>query len=145
MDGMKKARERYGAEFEAKVALEAIRGELTMAELASRRGVHPTMIAAWKRQAVEGMSSTFADPADSAKTSEAEIDRLHAKIGQLVVERDFWPKGPVDERGRAARDDRAGPRAALDRGAVPSGVDQPLVLATTAQRPRTPRRWRSCA
>lgn len=43
---MKKTRKRYGAEFKAKVALEAIRSELTMAELASRHGVHPTMIAA---------------------------------------------------------------------------------------------------
>ena len=90
---MKKTRKRYSAEFKAKVALEAIRGELTMAELASRHGVHPTMIAAWKRQAVEGMSSTFSNPADAAKTNEAEIDRLHAKIGQLVVERDFLARG----------------------------------------------------
>ena len=90
---MKKTRKRYGAEFKAKVALEAIRGELTMAELASRHGVHPTMIAAWKRQAVGGMSSTFSNPADAAKASEAEIDRLHAKIGRLVVERDFLAKG----------------------------------------------------
>lgn len=90
---MKKTRKRYGAEFKAKVALEAIRGELTMAELASRHGVHPTMIASWKRQAVEGMSSTFSNPADAAKAGEAEIDRLHAKIGQLVVERDFLAKG----------------------------------------------------
>ena len=90
---MKKTRKRYGAEFKAKVALEAIRGELTMAELALRHGVHPTMIAAWKRQAVEGMSSTFSNPADAAKAGEVEIDRLHAKIGQLVVERDFLAKG----------------------------------------------------
>lgn len=90
---MKRTRKRYGAEFKAKVALEAIRGELTMAELASRHGVHPTMIASWKRQAIQGMSSTFSCPADAAKASEAEIDRLHAKIGQLVVERDFLAKG----------------------------------------------------
>ena len=90
---MKKTRKRYGAGFKAKVALEAIRGDLTMAELALRHGVHPTMIAAWKRQAVEGMSSTFSNGADAAKASEAEIDRLHTKIGQLVVERDFLAKG----------------------------------------------------
>lgn len=90
---MKKTRKRYGAEFKAKVALEAIRGELTMAELASRHGVHPTMIASWKRQAIEGMSSTFSGAMDAAKANEAEVDRLHAKIGQLVVERDFLSKG----------------------------------------------------
>lgn len=92
---MKKTRKRYGAQFKAKVALEAIRGELTMAELASRHGVHPTMIAAWKRQAIEGMSSTFAGTVEAAKASEAEMTRLHAKIGQLVVERDFLSKGSV--------------------------------------------------
>ena len=90
---MKKTRKRYGAEFKAKVALEAIRGELTMAELASRHGVHPTMIASWKRQAIEGMSSTFAGTVEVAKANEAEVTRLHAKIGQLVVERDFLSKG----------------------------------------------------
>ena len=90
---MKKTRRRFGAEFKAKVALEAIRGELTMAELASRHGVHPTMIAAWKRQAIKGMSSTFSGTMDAAKAIEAEVTRLHAKIGQLGVERNFLSKG----------------------------------------------------
>lgn len=90
---MKKTRKRYGAQFKAKVALEAIRGELTMAELASRHGVHPTMIAAWKRQAIEGMSSTFSSAVDAGKASEAKIGRLHAKIGQLMVELNFLSKG----------------------------------------------------
>lgn len=60
---MTKTRKRYGAEFKAKVALEAIRGELTMAELSARHGVHPTMIAAWKKQAIDGMATTFAGKA----------------------------------------------------------------------------------
>lgn len=48
------------------------------------------MIAAWKRQAIEGMASTFADVSEVARAiGEAEIDKLHWKIGQLVVERDF--------------------------------------------------------
>ncbi|MGT2572050.1 transposase, partial [Acinetobacter ursingii] len=47
-------RKRYSAEFKAKVALEAIRGEMTVAQLAARHGVHQTMINAWKKQAVEG-------------------------------------------------------------------------------------------
>ncbi len=86
-------RKRYSAEFKAKVALEAIRGELTLAELGTRHGIHQTMIAAWKRQAIEGLSSTFAGKAEAtAGMSEAEIAKLHAKIGQLVVERDFLSK-----------------------------------------------------
>ncbi len=93
---MTKTRKRYGAEFKAKVALEAIRGELTMAELSARHGVHPTMIAAWKKQAIDGMATTFAGKAGSdavAAVSEAEVTKLHAKIGQLVVERDFLQRG----------------------------------------------------
>lgn len=87
---MKKTRKRYSAEFKARVALEAIRGDLTLAELAAKHGIHHTMIAAWKRQAVDGMASTFSGAGDAAKAaSDAEVEKLHAKIGQLVVERDF--------------------------------------------------------
>lgn len=90
---MKTTRKRYSAEFKAKVALEAIRGDLTLAELASKHSIHHTMIAAWKRQAVEGMAVTFSGASEAAKASiEADLDKLHAKIGQLVVERDFLAK-----------------------------------------------------
>ena len=89
----KVSRKRYGADFKAKVALEAIKGELTLAELAAKHSIHQTMIAAWKRQAIEGMASTFSDKAEAAQaTGEADLARLHAKIGQLVVERDFLAK-----------------------------------------------------
>ena len=91
---MKTTRKRYTGEFKAKVALEAIRGDLTLAELAAKHGIHPTMIATWKRQAVEGMAATFSGASDVAKAAgDAEIEKLHAKIGQLVVERDFLSKG----------------------------------------------------
>lgn len=83
-------RKRYSAEFKSKVALEAIRGELTIAQLAAKHGVHQTMINAWKKQAVEGMASVLSGKAEAAEAArEGEIDQLHAKIGQLVVERDF--------------------------------------------------------
>ena len=89
----KVTRKRYGAEFKAKVALDAIRGELTLAELSSKHGIHQTMIAAWKRQAIDGLASMFSGKAEAAvATGEAELTRLHAKIGQLVVERDFLAK-----------------------------------------------------
>ena len=55
----KVTRKRYGAEFTAKVALEALRGEQTLAELSAKHGIHQTMIAAWQRQAIEGLASTF--------------------------------------------------------------------------------------
>lgn len=86
-------RKRYSAEFKAKVALEAIRGEATIAELVSKHGVHQTLINAWKRQAIEGMAGVFAGRAEAAAAErEGELEKLHAKIGQLVVERDFLAK-----------------------------------------------------
>jgi transposase len=86
-------RRRYSAEFKVKVALEAIRGEHTVSEIATRHGVHPNMIAGWKGQAVEGMAATFAGgAAERDHAREGEVKELHAKIGQLVIERDFLAK-----------------------------------------------------
>ena len=83
-------RTRYSAAFKAQVALEALRGELTIAQLVTKHGVHQTLINAWKRQAVEGMATVFSGQAEAAgATRGAEVEKLHAKIGQLVVERDF--------------------------------------------------------
>ena len=63
------------------MALEAIRGDLTLTELAAKHGIHHTMIAAWKRQAIEWMSATFSGAGDAARVaSDAEVDKLHAKI-----------------------------------------------------------------
>lgn len=86
-------RTRYSAEFKAKVALEALRGEQTLSELASRHGLHPTQISQWKRQAVEQMATLFGGGGvTTMKEQEAEVEKLHAKIGQLLVERDFLAK-----------------------------------------------------
>ncbi len=88
-------RRRHGAEFKARVALEALRGELTAAQLAAKHGIHQTMVGEWKKQAVEGLASVFfgKDAAqEGARSSEAEVEKLHAKIGQLVVERGFLAK-----------------------------------------------------
>lgn len=83
-------RKRYSAEFKAKVALEAIREELTTAELAKKYNIHPTMISGWKRTAIENMASAFGGTSPIApQISEKDVEKLHAKIGQLVVERDF--------------------------------------------------------
>ena len=89
-----KTRRRHSPEFKAKVALEAIRGELTMAELSARHGVHATVIAGWKKQAIEGMAATFSSRREAIEAvSDAEVTKLHAKMGQLVVERDFLQCG----------------------------------------------------
>jgi transposase len=83
-------RKRYGAEFKAKVALEAIHEELTTVELAKKYDIHSTIITGWKRTATLNMSSAF-DGKNAAESaiSAGEVETLHAKIGQLVVERDF--------------------------------------------------------
>ena len=90
---MSEHRKRYSAEFKAKVALEAIRGELTVAQLVAKHGVHQTLINGWKKQATEGLAGVFSGRAEAAETGRAvEVEKLHAKIGQLVVERDFLRK-----------------------------------------------------
>jgi transposase len=88
-------RKRYSADFKAKVALEALRCELTTAQLATKHGIHQTMVGEWKKQATEGLTAVFADRSvadQTARSSEAEVEKLHAKIGQLLVERDFLAK-----------------------------------------------------
>lgn len=83
-------RKRHTAEFEAKVALEAIREALTTAELARKHDIHPTMIGGWTKAAIETMASAFDGKMPAAPPiSETEGEKLHARIGQLVVERDF--------------------------------------------------------
>ena len=89
----KTKRTRYSAEFKAKIALEALKGEQTVSELAARHGVHPNLITQWKRHAVEGLADVFSGKAGQRDTNhEAQIKELHAKIGQLTVERDFLAK-----------------------------------------------------
>lgn len=88
-----KTRRRFAAEFKAKVALEAIQGERTISELATKHQLHPNQITQWKRQAVENLAKAFDDKASDAQVGrEAEVTKLHAKIGQLVIERDFLAK-----------------------------------------------------
>ncbi|NQX72306.1 MAG: IS3 family transposase [Epibacterium sp.] len=85
-----KKRKNHSPEFKAKVALEAIREEMTLAELSKKYGVHPTQIGTWKRAAIENMATAFTRRGGaSEQVSAADVDKLHSKIGQLVVERDF--------------------------------------------------------
>ena len=83
-------RKQYSAEFKAKIALAAIRGDGTVAELASRYKIHPNMITKWKREALDGMKETFARGGKTGQPDhEIEVKELRAKIGELVLERDF--------------------------------------------------------
>ena len=93
-------RKNHSPDFKAKVARDAIREEMTMAELSKKYGVHPTQIGTWKRAAIENMASTFSKRSNAlGRADEAQIDKLHSKIGQLVVERDFLANASVQLLG----------------------------------------------
>ena len=95
-----KKRKSHSPEFKARVALEAIREELTLSELAKKYGVHAGQISTWKRTALDNMSAAFERRGSSPDTpSSADIEKLHSKIGQLVVERDFLADASVQLLG----------------------------------------------
>ncbi|MGH7095103.1 MAG: transposase [Stellaceae bacterium] len=88
---MKKARRKIDAALRAKVALEALREQSTIADLSQRSEVPPNQIYAWKKQLQEQAARAFDAGVgrDAEEFREREIEKLHAKIGQLIVERDF--------------------------------------------------------
>ncbi len=87
-------RRRFTADFKARVALEALRGDRTIQEIAAKHKVHPNQVSTWKRRAMDGLGEVFSNGADRAlRDHETEVRDLHAKIGELTVERDFLARG----------------------------------------------------
>jgi transposase-like protein len=90
---MRRKRRNHSSNFKAKVAVAALKGDRTVAELAEQFDVHPNQISDWKRQLIENADHLFAKRNQPAEENEQKIQELHAKIGQLTMERDFLERG----------------------------------------------------
>ena len=127
-------RRRFSGDFKAKVALEALRGDKTIQEIAVRHKVHPNQVSTWKQRAVEGMKEVFSKGAERSRGDhEGEIRDLHAKIGELTWSGIFWPKGSSGERGEAPGDDRARPSQAQLEPSMPPASCEPILCVPQAQ------------
>lgn len=90
---MSKKAKQYSPEEKAKIAIEAIKGELTMAQISSKYGVHSSQISNWKKHALENMVEGFKSKKKSDDPSQQDlIKNLYEQIGQLTVERDWLKK-----------------------------------------------------
>ncbi len=89
---MKRKRRNHLPAFKAKVALAAIKGDKTLAELAEEFDVHPNQINEWRRQLLDHADTVFGSGQDQRKLDEAHEKELHAKIGKLTLENDFLAK-----------------------------------------------------
>jgi transposase len=90
---MPRTRKSHPPSLKAKVAIEAIKGHKTTAQLAQMFGIHPTLVANWKRQALAGLPDVFSNGREvSRQQTDAEKDELFKQIGQLKVELDFLKK-----------------------------------------------------
>jgi transposase-like protein len=87
---MRRPRRNHSPQFKAQVALATLRGDKTLPELSEQFDVHPNQIVQWKQQAIENMAAAF--KGTDTKVSEGALKDLHAKIGQLTLEVDFFEK-----------------------------------------------------
>ena len=94
----RRPRRNHTAAFKAKVALAAIKGERTLAELAQQFDVHANQITQWRSQLLEGAANVFGDARPEASEPTVDVKTLHAKIGQLTLEKDFL-EGALSKAG----------------------------------------------
>ena len=88
----KRPRRNHSSAFKAKVALAAVKGEKTITELAQHFDVHPNQIQDWKRRLLDDADAVFEGRSTGDDGKQAEVEKLHAKIGQLAMENDFLSK-----------------------------------------------------
>ena len=100
---MKRKRRNHSASFKAKVALAAIRGDKTLAELSEQFDVHQNQIQDWRRKLLDQADRVFDHGGGTASESEHKVKELHAKIGQLTMERDFLEQGLERIHGPSGR------------------------------------------
>jgi transposase-like protein len=90
---MKRQRRQYSADWKAKVALEAIKGQRTVQEIASHYEVHPTLVTHWKKQLLEGVAEIFSNGKRAAADADEDLKaELYQQIGKLQVEVDWLKK-----------------------------------------------------
>ena len=82
-------RKNYTPELKAKIAIEAIKGEKTISQIASEFGVHPVLVTRWKKQFLENCHKVFSEDSNKGKELQNTVEKLYKQIGKLKVERDF--------------------------------------------------------
>jgi transposase len=90
---VRRKRRNHTSSFKAKVAVAALKGDKTLAELAEQFDVHPNQITDWKKQLMDKADQVFGQHEKEAEHTEHQMKELHAKIGQLTMERDFLERG----------------------------------------------------
>ena len=128
-------RRNHDAAFKARVALEALKGERTVSELATAYEVHPTMIHQWKKALLEGAAGIFERGGKAAVAAEVAEDTVrdrHARVGELAVANDFCHESSSPGPGSEARHDRTDPSQAVGRRAVSLAVDLKIIVLLRA-------------
>ena len=125
-------RRRYTADFKRRVVVEAMRGDRTVREIAATHGINPNQLSRWKTEAYDGLLEVFGDGGGAAaRENEKLVEQLYARIGELVVERDFF-RGVPGSRTGGEGEARAGGRRPAAVAQMRDGGREPVVAVLRA-------------